>query len=159
MADNKQETSTDDVPGPKAIFRIPRTAYFAIWFLIFCMTPIALGEIHWLAVIYLIPIVLLVFVRRTQTVADAEGIKVRTMFGHRELPWSALKGLALTKKSKVLAVLADDTRIPLPTVRTRHLPVLSVVSAGRLEDPSGLTTEPAPESARTTADPRASLAE
>lgn len=155
MADDKQATSTDDAPGPKAIFRIPRTAYFAIGFLIFCMTPIALGEIHWLAVLYLIPIAMLVFVRRTKTVADAEGLKVHTMFGHRELPWSALKGLALTKKSQVLAVLADDTRVPLPTVRTRHLPVLSVVSAGRLDDPSGVTTEPAQPSAG----PQASLAE
>jgi hypothetical protein len=46
----------------------------------------------------------------------------------------------LTNKAKVRAVLKDDTQIALPTVRTRHLPVLSIVSAGRLEDPTGLTT-------------------
>jgi hypothetical protein len=92
-------------------------------------------------VIYVFPLGLLVFVLRTRTVADSTGLTVRTMFGHRELPWSALKGLALTDKSKVRAVLTDDSQITLPTVRTRHLPVLSLVSGGRLEDPSGLTTE------------------
>ncbi|HET6705765.1 MAG TPA: PH domain-containing protein, partial [Amycolatopsis sp.] len=36
------------------------------------------------------------------------------------------------------AVLQDDTKVPLPTVRTRHLPVLSLVSEGLVADPSGV---------------------
>jgi hypothetical protein len=169
VAENEQQTSTDAVtgapeipPNPKAVFRIPRTAYFVIGFLIFCMTPAALGEIHWLAVLYLIPLALIVFVRRMRTTADAQGLKVRTMFGHRDLAWSELKGLALNKKSKVSAVLADESQVRLPTVRTRHLPVLSLVSDGRLHDPSGLIAEPAvtaPEPAVATSDSGASAQE
>jgi hypothetical protein len=129
------------VAGKEAIFRIPKTAYLAIAFLVFCMTPVALGEFHWLAVIYIFPLVLLFFVLRTRTIADSRGLTVRTMFGQRRLPWAALKGLVLTDKARVRAVLTDDTQITLPTVRTRHLPVLSLVSGGRLKDPTGLTTD------------------
>jgi hypothetical protein len=138
--DGRGEHAGAGARKPKAIFKIPSTALLAIAFLIVCMTPVALGEVHWLAVIYIFPIGLLFFVLRTRTVADEKGLSVHTMFGHREIPWSALKGLALTNKAKVRAVLKDDTQIALPTVRTRHLPVLSIVSAGRIEDPTGLTT-------------------
>jgi Bacterial PH domain len=169
VAENEQQTSTDAAgggagvpPNPTAVFRIPRTSYFAIAFLIFCMTPAALGEIHWLAVLYLIPIALLAFVRRTRTTADSEGLQIRTMFGGQDLPWSGVKGLSLSKKSKVSAVLANDSRVALPTVRTRHLPVLSLVSGGLLPDPSGLIAPPAAparEPANATSDSGASAQE
>lgn len=124
--------------GRKAVFRIPRTSFMAIALLTICVTPIALGEIPYLQWLYIFPIALAVFVIRTRTVATRSGLAVRTMFGHRDVPWSALKGLAITKKSRVQAVLEDDTKVPLPTVRTRHLPVLSLVSEGLVADPSGL---------------------
>jgi hypothetical protein len=124
--------------GRKAVFRIPRTSFMAIALLTICVTPIALGEIPYLQWLYLFPIALAVFVVRTRTVATREGLAIRTMFGKRDVPWSALKGLAITKKSRVQAVLQDDTKVPLPTVRTRHLPVLSLVSEGLVADPSGV---------------------
>jgi hypothetical protein len=124
--------------GRKAVFRIPRTSFMAIALLTICVTPIALGEIPYLQWLYVFPIALAVFVIRTRTVATREGLAVRTMFGKRDIPWSALKGLAITKKARVQAVLKDDTKVPLPTVRTRHLPVLSLVSEGLVADPSGL---------------------
>lgn len=141
--ENVADEQRKDQPGRgrKAIFTTPRTALLAIAFLVLCMTPAALGEVPWLAILYVVPLALLVFVLRTRTVADENGLTVRTMLGRRELPWSALKGLALTDNAKVRAVLTDGSQITLPTVRTRHLPVLSVVSAGRLDDPTGLTTE------------------
>ncbi len=125
--------------GRKAVFRIPRTSFMAIALLTICVTPIALGEIPYLQWLYIFPIALAVFVIRTRTVATREGLATRTMFGHRDVPWSALKGLAIAK-SRVQAVLKDDTKVPLPTVRTRHLPVLSLVSEGLVADPSGLLT-------------------
>jgi len=128
--------------GRKAVFRVPRTSFMAIALLTICVTPIALGEIPYLQWLYIFPIALAVFVVRHRTVATRSGLSVRTMFGHRDIPWSALKGLAITKKARVQAVLKDDTKVPLPTVRTRHLPVLSLVSEGLVADPSGvLATE------------------
>lgn len=124
--------------GRKAVFKIPSTAYLAIGLLTVCVTPIALGEIGGLQWLYVFPIALFVFVARWRTVATKRGLAVRTMFGQRDLPWSALKGLAITGKSRVRAVLQDDTQIALPTVRTRHLPVLALVSEGVVKDPSGV---------------------
>jgi hypothetical protein len=136
VAEKAQQDKPDE--GRKAVFRIPRTSFMAIALLTICVTPIALGEIPYLQWLYLFPIALAVFVIRTRTVATREGLAIRTMFGRRDVPWSALKGLAITKKSRVQAVLKDDTKVPLPTVRTRHLPVLSLVSEGLVADPSGL---------------------
>ncbi|MFJ1763372.1 PH domain-containing protein [Amycolatopsis sp. NPDC088138] len=132
MAEKEQDE------GRKAVFRIPRTSFMAIALLTICVTPIALGEIPYLQWLYIFPIALAVFVIRTRTVATRKGLETRTMFGHRDVPWSALKGLAITKRARVQAVLTDDTKVPLPTVRTRHLPVLSLVSEGLVADPSGL---------------------
>ncbi|WP_328443718.1 MULTISPECIES: PH domain-containing protein [unclassified Amycolatopsis] len=132
MAEKEQDE------GRKAVFRIPRTSFMAIALLTICVTPIALGEIPYLQWLYVFPIALAVFVIRTRTVATRKGLATRTMFGHRDVPWSALKGLAITKRARVQAVLTDDTKVPLPTVRTRHLPVLSLVSEGLVADPSGL---------------------
>ncbi|MET8845521.1 PH domain-containing protein [Amycolatopsis sp. NPDC004625] len=132
MAEKEQEE------GRKAVFRIPRTSFMAIALLTICVTPIALGEIPYLQWLYVFPIALAVFVVRHRTVATRSGLAVRTVFGHRDIPWSALKGLSITKRARVQAVLKDDTKVPLPTVRTRHLPVLSLVSEGLIADPSGV---------------------
>lgn len=132
----EQDQSVDE--GRKAVFKIPSTAYLAIGLLTVCVTPIALGEIGGLQWLYVFPIGLFVFVARWRTVATKQGLAVRTVFGQRDLPWSSLKGLAITGKSRVRAVLRDDTQISLPTVRTRHLPVLALVSEGVVKDPSGV---------------------
>jgi hypothetical protein len=126
--------------GRKAVFKVPAIALLAVAFLAFCMTPVALGEVNGLEWLYILPLALLVYVLRMRTVADAGGLTVRTVFGHRKLPWSALKGLSVAgrRRSKVRAVLKDDTMVTLPTVRPRHLPVLSLVSGGLVPDPSGL---------------------
>ncbi|MEC3973798.1 PH domain-containing protein [Amycolatopsis sp. H20-H5] len=155
MAEKKQQEQADE--GRKAIFKIPNTALLAIAFLTVCVTPIALGEIQGLEFLYLAPILLAVFVIRTRTVASAKGLAIRTMFGHRDVPWSALKGVVITKKSKVRAVLTDESQLALPTVRTRHLPVLSLVSEGRLPDPSGVLyqeREPAEDTGQSEASPQ-----
>ncbi|WP_344867489.1 PH domain-containing protein [Amycolatopsis ultiminotia] len=136
MAEKEQDQRADE--GRKAVFRIPSTAYLAIGLLIVCVTPVALGEINGFQWLYIFPLALLVFVARTRTVATKDGLQVRTVFGKRDLPWSALKGLAITDKARVRAVLGDETQITLPTVRTRHLPVLALVSGGKIKDPSGV---------------------
>ncbi len=137
VAEKAQQDKPDE--GRKAIFRVPRTSYMAIALLTICVTPVALGDIPYLQWLYLFPIALIVFVVRVRTVATRQGLATRTMFGKRDLPWTALKGLAI-RKSRVQAVLTDDTRVALPTVRTRHLPVLALVSEGLLDDPSGQLT-------------------
>jgi hypothetical protein len=123
----------------RLVFRIPGVAVLGALLIAVAATPIvAVG--HWLFVIYLIPLAAIAFILRTRTTADAEGLVVRTVFTSRTLPWSGLKGLRLTKHSGVRAVLPDDREVALPSVRTRHLPALSLISGGRLDDPTAEAT-------------------
>ncbi|WP_240686833.1 PH domain-containing protein [Amycolatopsis suaedae] len=140
MAEAAETPESPDREPPKAVFRVPGTALLAVAVLALCVSPVA-WSVPGLQALYLIPIGLAVWIVRTRTTATAEGITVRTVSGRRELPWSDMKGLALTERSGVHAVLTDDTTVALPAVRTRHLPVLSLVSGGRLADPSGVTDE------------------
>jgi hypothetical protein len=64
------------------------------------------------------------------------------MFGRRVVPWSDIRAFRVSERSWVRAVVEDGKELPLPTVRTRHLPALSLISGGRLEDP---TEAPLPE--------------
>lgn len=117
------------------MFRVQRTAILAALLAMVCATPFAFGA-PGLGVIYLLPIGFIVWVLRTSTVADAEGLTVRTVLGRRFIPWAALKGLTITGRSTVRAVLADGGEISLPSVRARHLPALALVSGGHIADPT-----------------------
>ncbi|MER7116059.1 PH domain-containing protein [Saccharomonospora azurea] len=130
--------------GHRAVFRIPGTALIGVLMLFMCMFPFA-ATLPYLLPLLIVPIAVAIWIMRTRTVATRDGLEVRTMLGTRQLPWDALKGFSLTPKASVVAVLSDDTKVALPSVRTRHLPVLSLVSEGRVPDPSGLLSEPADE--------------
>lgn len=145
---------TRPVKRRKATFRIPLIALLAIFGLMVCLAPTAFADVPGLWVLYGIPLGLILFVVRTKTVVTPQGLAIRTMFGHRELPWEALKGLSISKRAKVRAVLTDDSTIPLPSVRTRHLPVLALVSGGRLKDPSGLIDDLVTAPEKTTPEPK-----
>jgi hypothetical protein len=124
----------------RLIFRVPSVAVLAALLLAAGATPFAFGA-PGLYAIYLVPIGFIVWVLRTRTTADADGLTVRRVFGSRHMPWSTLKGLRLTKKSGVRAVLEDDTEVALPSVRTRHLSALALISGGRLDDPLAEVSE------------------
>ena len=124
----------------RLLFRVPATAVLAALLLAVAAVPFAFGA-PGLYVIFLVPIGLIVWILRYRTTADAEGLTVRRALTRRALPWSALKGLRLTKRAGVRAVLTDDTEVALPAVRTRHLPALALVSGGRLNDPLASLSE------------------
>ncbi|WP_240519314.1 PH domain-containing protein [Amycolatopsis antarctica] len=126
--------------GRRAVFRIPGTAMIAVAVLLVCVTPAAFAA-PGLQALYLVPIVAAVYVARVRTTADSDGLRVRTLLGGRALPWSELKGLSLGERGNVRAVTESGEDVALPTVRVRHLPVLSLVSDGRLADPTGLTDD------------------
>lgn len=131
------------------MFRIPGVAILAALLLAVCATPVAFAA-PWLPLLYVIPLAIVVWVIRVRTTATADGIVARHVFRSRTMPWDSLKGLRLTKRSGVRAVLADDTEVTLPCVRVRHLPALALVSGGRLDDP---TETPVTEAAKDTEEP------
>lgn len=112
----------------------------AVAVLVICVTPAAFA-LPGLQALYLLPIIVAVYVARVRTTATSTGLDIRTLFGKRSLPWDSLKGLALTPRGQVRAVTQEGEQVALPTVRTRHLPVLALVSGGRLSDPTGLTDD------------------
>lgn len=129
-----------DQEGKRAILRMPGVAMLGVAFLAICMTPIAFTVPGMLA-LYIFPIAIAYWLIRTRTTADRHGLSARYVFGKQDVAWSELKGLQLTKRGHVHAVTNDGTEIALPTVRARHLPVLSLVSEGALPDPSGVTEQ------------------
>lgn len=126
---------------------MPRVAVLAAFLAMITGTPFAWSS-PYLATVYLLPLGFIVWVWRNQTEVDVDTVTARTTFGKRVMRWDELHGLALTRRARVQAVLADDTRVPLPGVRTRHLPVLAAFSGGRIADPSSTGVPSRPPSLR-----------
>jgi hypothetical protein len=131
--------TVQQVPS-RLVFRIPATAVLGALLFAITATPFAWAA-PGLFAIYLVPVVAIYWVLRVRTVADREKLVARTLFGRHVVPWSDVRAFRVSEKSWVRAVVEDGNELPLPMVRTRHLPALSLISDGRLEDP---TEEPAP---------------
>jgi len=138
----QHETEPADALGvpERLVFRTPGSALLACALAAVCAVPFAFAA-PGLAAIFLIPLAYAVWVVRVRTVADAEGLTVRRLIGGDRLPWSALSGLRLTPRGAVHAVREDGTEVALPSVRTRHLSALSLVSGGHLADPMAQVPE------------------
>lgn len=126
--------------GPARVFRLPASAYLVVLFLLFCVLPLAFAAsgdegadavLGPGALLLLIPALAAAFIARTATVVDARGIRVRAVFGSRELPWDAVRGLSLGERS-VYAVLRDDGAVRLPCVRVADISAVAAASAGRI---------------------------
>jgi hypothetical protein len=140
-------TSASDAAG--RVFRLPRSAYLVVLFLVFGAIPLAFtssgftfdsqggnqgapGVVGWQMVVLLVPVLAAAFIRRTATFVDADGIRIRAVFGSRRLPWDDLRGLSVSGRN-VYAVLSDGT-LRLPCVHISELAAVSRASGGRLPD-------------------------
>lgn len=126
-----QPSTPERPPVKEATFRMPRVAVVAAFLAMVSATPFAWSS-WWLATVYLLPIGFAVWVLRTQTTVDATGLTARTVFGSRFIGWGELTGLSVVSDAKVFAVLADKEQVRLPGVRARHLPIIAVLSGGRI---------------------------
>ncbi len=129
-----------------ATFRLPLTALLGVFGLVVCMTPVAFGA-PGLQLLYLLPLILAFWLVRTRTVVGPETLTAYRIWGTRRISWSDLAGLRVDGRSRIRAVLRTGDEVGLPALRARHLPVLAVISGGRL--PAALaeaSEEPAPES-------------
>jgi hypothetical protein len=120
----------------RLVFRIPGVALVGVLFAFASMSVVALAGPAPLLLVYLIPIGIGVWVLRTRTVVDAAQIRVRRMLTVRRIDWGELAGLRVPERKWVRAVLADGDEVTLPCVKPRHLPVLALLSGGRLPDPT-----------------------
>jgi hypothetical protein len=129
-------------PPTSLVFRLPRSAYLAVLFLVFCVAPLAFADaggdeggpagLSWRLALLAIPALAAIFIARTATIASAAGFRVRAAFGSRELPWADVRGLSITGHS-VYAV-QDDGSVRLPCVHVADLAAIAKVSRGRLPE-------------------------
>jgi hypothetical protein len=119
----------------KLVFRIPATALLAAGLIAICVTPVA-----WVApglqALYVLPLGYAYWVIRNRTTVTEEELVARGVFSTTTLKWSEVKSIRLVQKGWLKAVRSDDTEVTLPAVRFMHLPALSLVSGGRVPDPT-----------------------
>ncbi|HEX4221686.1 MAG TPA: PH domain-containing protein [Pseudonocardiaceae bacterium] len=120
----------------RLVFRIPGVALVGVLFALASMSVLALAGPKLLLLTYLIPIGVGVWVMRTRTVVQADQIRVRRLLTARRIDWAELTGLRVRERKWVRAVLANGAEVTLPCVKPRHLPVLALLSGGRLADPT-----------------------
>ena len=129
----------------KLVFRIPATALLAAGLIAICVTPVA-WAIPGLQALYVIPLGYAWWVVRNRTTVTEEELVARGVFGTTAVKWDEVKSIRLVQKGWLKAVRDDDSEVTLPAVRFMHLPALSLVSGGRVPDPS-VVEEPAEEPA------------
>ncbi|MFJ5993446.1 PH domain-containing protein [Lentzea sp. NPDC092896] len=119
----------------KLVFRIPATALLAAGLIAICVTPVA-----WLApglqALYVLPLGYAYWVVRNRTTVTEDELVARGVFGTTTLKWSEVKSIRLVQKGWLRAVREDASEVTLPAVRFMHLPALSLVSGGRVPDPT-----------------------
>ncbi len=113
---------------PLAKFRYSAAITIAAVIALIGSIPLAATR-WWLAPVALIPIVIGLWSWRVGVDADAAGVRVRSVFAARRIPWADIEGFT-TGDGKVQAVLRSQRVVPLPAVRPADLPRL-VAAAGR----------------------------
>ncbi len=95
-----------------------------------------------LTLLYIVPILVTIYIARTLTMVNGDGIIVRALFGSRAILWDSVRGLSVSGRS-VYAVLADGS-VRLPCVRVSDLAAVSAASGGRLPELAEATPKYAP---------------
>jgi len=153
--------SSPDRPATpaRAVFRQPWSA-LAIPLLVFMITTPLATALPILNLLFLLPLVALIYVLWVRTVVDAQHLTVYSLRGRRQLPWAELDGLEFRGPRWATAVTLSGDRFRLPMIRPRDLPRLASVSGGRLllgDDSPGMQPLPSAEDVPATADPTTDL--
>jgi hypothetical protein len=87
------------------------------------------------APLLIIPVLLSALIVRLRTVADAQGVTVRTLFGSQTVRWDDIDGLRFHRGSWARAQLKNGSELRLPAVTFATLPQLTEASSGRVPNP------------------------
>jgi hypothetical protein len=122
-------------PPAPVVIRISPMAHLGVALLTLAMLSVVFAGPTWFLVLLVIPIGLSVVIARYRTVADRDGVTVRTLLHSHTLRWEEIHGLRFGKKSWALARRDDGSEIALPAVTFATLPVLTAASGGRVPNP------------------------
>ena len=103
--------------------------------LLVCVIPLAFAA-TWTLVFLLIPAAAAAWVLRVGVDLDDEAVTVRSVVGHRRVPWTQVAGIRVDRRAKLWLVTTAGTEIRLPVLRARDLPRLSALAGGRFEVPA-----------------------
>jgi hypothetical protein len=87
------------------------------------------------APLLVIPVLLSALIFRLRTVADEQGVTVRTLLGSRSVAWEDIDGLRFHRGSWGRAHLKSGEDLRLPAVTFATLPQLTKASSGRVPNP------------------------
>jgi len=133
--------SSASEPPLRRVYRLPAFAYLAVLFLVVCAAPVALAGsgaklssvvVGWRLVFFVIPVLAAVFIARTATIVDRDGLRVRLAFGSHRIAWDDVRGLSVSGRA-IYATLADGS-MRLPCVQLADLTDLARSSGGRLPE-------------------------
>jgi Bacterial PH domain len=126
-----------DVPPQESTVRsrMSRTWLFPVLLFAFCLVSLSAAT-PWLLLVEVVPAVLAVAVLRTRVDVGPAGVTVSTLTGERSVAWSDVGGVRVGRRSELWLVTSGGDQLRLPTLRARHLPLISRVSGGRIPDPT-----------------------
>ncbi len=116
------------------VIKVSPMAHFAVgFFTLGLLIPVLAWPLC--APLLIIPVVLSALIIRLRTVADEQGVTVRTLFGSRTVRWDEIEGLRFSRGSWARARLKSGRELRLPAVTFATLPQLTEASAGRVPNP------------------------
>jgi Bacterial PH domain len=126
----------DSRETPPVVINISPMAHFAVgFFALGLLIPIFTWPAT--APLLIIPAVLSALIIRLRTLADRDGVTVRTLLGSKTVRWEDIDGLRFNKGSWARAQLKDGGTLRLPAVTFATLPLLAKASGGRVPNPYG----------------------
>jgi len=152
VADEQDPTTdgaaeTRPTPRPATFRAVPTVSLVALGFLALCLSPIAFQGGPWF-LLFVGPVVLAVWVVRSRTRVDVDGLHVRRLVGTRSLPWTEVSTLRLAERGWVRAVTEQGDEVALRGIRVRDLGRVGQASGGLISAPTPAEAEAAAEHAR-----------
>jgi Bacterial PH domain len=119
------------------VIKVSPMAHFAVGFL---TLGLLIPVLAWppCAPLLVIPVLLSALIVRLRTVADGQGVTVRTLLGSQSARWEDIDGLRFNRGSWARARLKNGPKIReirLPAVTFATLPQLTEASSGRVPNP------------------------
>jgi Bacterial PH domain len=120
--------------GSPVVIKVSPMAHLAVGFL---TLGLLIPVLAWppCAPLLVIPVVLSASIIRLRTVADGQGVTVRTLMGSQSARWEDIDGLRFNRGSWARARLKSGAELRLPAVTFATLPLLTEASSGRVPNP------------------------
>jgi hypothetical protein len=120
--------------GSPVVIKVSPMAHLAVGFL---TLGLLIPVLAWppFAPLLVIPVVLSALIIRLRTVADGQGVTVRTLLGGQSARWEDIGGLRFNRGSWARAQLKNGAELRLPAVTFATLPLLTEASSGRVPNP------------------------